>query len=146
MEQSATAKGPSIVPPAARGTETILIAEDDPAVRAFMKRALAGQGYTVFAAEDGASALRIIQEGRDPIHMIITDVVMPDQSGPDLINQVMALRPGLRVLFASGYTGEAMAQQRVLQSGVPFLQKPFSVQDLASKVRAVLDAKAAEPV
>lgn len=126
-------------PIAARGSETILLAEDDDAVRAFTIRALQGQGYTVLEAGNAAEALMIVNGHKGPLDLLVTDVVMPGGSGADLARDVQEKRPGLKVLYVSGYTGEAAAQRKLLESGVPFLHKPFTRHDLAAKVRGTLD-------
>jgi PAS domain S-box-containing protein len=126
-------------PPAARGSETILIVEDDPAVLALSSRALEAQGYTVLAAADGTAALRIVERHGGPIHLLLTDVVMPGMSGREVAEQLAARRAGIRMLYMSGYPGDAVVHRGALAPGSAFLQKPFTPDGLARKVRDVLD-------
>ncbi len=122
------------------GTETVLLVEDETPVRDVTARMLRGHGYTVLEAATGDEALRVASEhGGKKIHLLLTDVVMPQMSGEVLASKLKAERPDIRVIFFSGYPGEAIAQHGVLDGGVAFLEKPFSPSVLASKVRAVLD-------
>jgi PAS domain S-box-containing protein len=125
---------------AARGTETILVVEDEPAVLTLSRRALEAQGYVVLAASDAAAALRVVERHGGTIHLLLTDVVMPGLSGRELADRLGAQRPGIRVLYMSGYPGDAVVQHGTLPAGSAFLQKPFSPDGLARKVRDVLDA------
>ena len=125
---------------AARGTETVLVVEDEPAVLALSRRALEAQGYVVLAASDAAAALRVVERHGGTIHLLVTDVVMPGMSGRELADRLAAQRRGIRVLYMSGYPGDAVVQHGTLPSGSAFLQKPFSPDGLARKVRDVLDA------
>ncbi len=124
----------------ARGMETILVVEDDPAVQDLVCQFLSHQGYRILRAQDSEDALKICQEHRGPIHLMLTDVVMPRMGGRDLANQCTRLRPSLRVLFMSGYTGDAIAQHGVLEPGLHLIQKPFSPSSLACRIREILDA------
>jgi nitrogen-specific signal transduction histidine kinase/ActR/RegA family two-component response regulator len=124
-----------------RGTETVLLVEDDLSVRGMAVRVLQTQGYTVLEATDGEDALRLVQEytgGR--IRLVVTDVVMPRMSGRELVERLVTVYPGLKVLYMSGYTDDAIIRHGVLEEGTPFLQKPFTVTDLARRVREVMDA------
>ena len=123
-----------------RGTETILVVEDEPAVLTLSRRALEAQGYVVLAASDGAAALRLVERHGGIIQLLVTDVVMPGLSGRDLADQLVARRPGIRVLYMSGYPGDAVVQHGELPAGSAFLPKPFSPDGLARKVRDLLDA------
>ena len=125
----------------ARGTETVLVVEDEPAVLSLSRRALEAQGYVVLAASDAAAALRVVERHGGMIHLLLTDVVMPGLSGRELADQLAGQRPGIRVLYMSGYPGDAVVQHGTLPSGSAFLQKPFSPDGLARKVRDVLDAR-----
>lgn len=126
-----------------RGSETVLIVEDEAAVLHLSRRALEAQGYVVLAAGDPRDALRIVERHGGPIDLLLTDVVMPGLSGRELAEQLTARRPGVRVLYMSGYPGDAVVQGGALPGGSAFLQKPFSPDGLARKVRDVLDARAA---
>jgi len=121
-----------------RGTEIILLVEDEHAVRALTRQILLSCGYTVLEAADGAEGLRLATEHRGRIDLLITDVVMPGMGGRELAEQATERHPGLRVLFVSGYTDDAVIRHGVLREGVHFLQKPFSPFALAVKVRDVL--------
>jgi PAS domain S-box-containing protein len=122
-----------------RGCETILLAEDDEAIRELARRILEGQGYTLLVAEDGAAALQLAADSCDPIHLLVTDVVMPGISGRLLAEGLGKICPGLKTLYMSGYADEAIGQHQILVAGAAFLQKPFSPLALARKVRQVLD-------
>jgi two-component system cell cycle sensor histidine kinase/response regulator CckA len=122
-----------------RGTETVLLAEDEEGVRTLAKLVLERNGYKVLEARHGAEALMICQQYQGPIHIMVTDVVMPNMSGRQLADRLSALRPGIRLLFLSGYTDEAIVHHGVLDGDTPFLQKPFVPDALALKVREVLD-------
>jgi len=135
-----SAAGPQKGGPA-RGTETVLVVEDEPAVLSLSRRALEAQGYLVLAASDAAAALRVVERHGGMIHLLLTDVVMPGLSGRELADQLTGQRPGIRVLYMSGYPGDAVVQHGTLPAGSAFLQKPFSPDGLARKVRDVLDAR-----
>jgi PAS domain S-box-containing protein len=123
-----------------RGTETILLVEDDPALREMAATLLRRLGYTVLAAANGLEALRLKQQrGSGHMDLLFTDVVMPHMSGKELADRVRALSPHTRILFTSGYTENTIVQQGGLNPGVVFLQKPFTPSALARKVREVLD-------
>jgi len=124
----------------APGSETVLVVEDEPAVLTLSRRALEAQGYVVLAASDADAALRVVERHGGMIHLLLTDVVMPGLSGHELANRLSAQRPGIRVLYMSGYPGDAVVQHGTLPLGSAFLQKPFSPDGLARKVRDVLDA------
>jgi PAS domain S-box-containing protein len=121
------------------GTETVLLVEDEPGVRKLAQEVLARNGYAVLNAENGAEALRVCQTSARPIHLMVTDVVMPKMGGPESADQLKAIRPEMKVLFMSGYADRAIASHQVLSAGTPFLQKPFTPAALARKVREVLD-------
>ena len=121
-----------------RGNETILLAEDEDAVRSVMSSGLRMLGYTVLAASRGEEAIRICQQHSGPIHLLVTDVVMPEMSGRKLVERLTAMMPGLRVLYLSGYTDDAVVRHGILVGETPFLQKPFTTRDLALKVQELL--------
>jgi two-component system cell cycle sensor histidine kinase/response regulator CckA len=124
-----------------RGTETILLVEDESAVRALSRFILQSLGYTVLEAASGSEAIRICKRSRQPIHLLVSDVVMPEMGGRQVAEAVTALLPGIRVLYLSGYTDDAVVRHGVLQADTAFLQKPFSPPALAAKVREVLNAR-----
>ena len=121
------------------GSETVLVVEDQEEVRKLTKRVLEARGYTVLAARNGVEALEIVAQHVNQIHLMITDVVMPGMNGREVARLACARRSDLKVLYVSGYTGEAVLQHRLLEPGVAFLQKPFTPDVLARKTREVLD-------
>ena len=121
-------------------SETILLVEDDDDVRGMTREALESQGYTVLAASRGHEALEILKRHAGPVHLVVTDVVMPHMNGGELAQRLRAACRGIRVLFISGYTDDPAVRRDVLDAGAPFLQKPFDLEALARKVREVLDA------
>lgn len=123
-----------------RGSETILVVEDPDEVRTLIRKILESRGYRVLAAANGAAALQAAALHPGPIHMLVTDVVMPGMSGREVSVLLTATRKTLRTLFLSGYTNESIVQHCVLDEGVELLQKPFTADGLARKVREVLDA------
>jgi two-component system, cell cycle sensor histidine kinase and response regulator CckA len=122
-----------------QGTETVLVVEDDEPVRELAINALRRYGYHVLCAPDGQEALRVLQEHEGMIHLMLTDVVMPGMSGGDLGARAQEVRGDLKVLYMSGYTDNAIVHHGVLDKGTPFLQKPFTPDRVASKVREVLE-------
>ena len=138
-EGAAAGAAPADLP---RGTETVLVAEDEAAVRAVTRQVLARQGYVVLEAPHGGAALDIAAQHRGPIHLLVTDVVMPGLSGRQLADQLARLRPDTKVLYVSGYTDDAVVRHGVLEAGIAYLQKPFTTDSLARKVREVLDRPA----
>ncbi|MCP4576911.1 MAG: PAS domain S-box protein [Deltaproteobacteria bacterium] len=127
--------------PAARGHETILLVEDEPAILAMVKMMLERLGYTVLAAGAPGETIRLAGEYAGEIHLLMTDVVMPEMNGLDLAENLFSLYPKLNCLFMSGYTADVIARHGVLDEGVNFIQKPFSMKDLAFKVREALDGE-----
>jgi CheY-like chemotaxis protein len=128
--------------PGLQGVETILVVEDDSSVRTLVTRDLRKRGYTVLEASTGKEALRKAREFAGKIHLLLTDVVMPGMSGKALASQIETARAGIKVLFVSGYTDNAIVYHGVLDSNVAFLQKPFTIDVLARKVREVIDSAA----
>lgn len=123
-----------------RGSETILLCEDQEQVRTLTRRMLEARGYDVLVARSGHEALRLAEERSGPIHLLVTDVVMPGMSGKELALLLNPPRPAMKVLYVSGYTDESIVQHGVLEPGAAFLQKPFTAEMLARKVREVLDS------
>jgi len=123
-----------------RGTETVLLVEDAAAVRAVARQVLQRQGYRVLEAADGEDALYLAARHQGTIDLVLTDVVMPRAGGRELAERLLAVRPDTRVLYMSGYTDDSVVRHGILEGGVAYLQKPFSPEGLARKVRDVLDA------
>jgi two-component system cell cycle sensor histidine kinase/response regulator CckA len=130
----------SPLPPERSGTETLLIVENEGAIRNLLQMALRKSGYTVLVAESGREALEIVRAHAGAIHLLITDVVMPDMSGPELVGQLVTIRPETQTLFMSGYMDQALGEHGILPTNVNFIQKPFSPKVIAQKVRDILDA------
>jgi PAS domain S-box-containing protein len=125
-------------PSSTSGTETVLVVEDEDGVRALTKQVLQNDGYKVLEARHGVEALEVCGEQEEPVHLVVTDVVMPKMNGPQLAELMRGMWPNLRVLFLSGYTDRALLHSGLLDGNHNFLQKPFTPQDLASKVREML--------
>jgi PAS domain S-box-containing protein len=123
------------------GDETVLLVEDEEELRRLVARILTSYGYRVLVAENGEEALRLAQQTQETIHLVLSDVIMPDLYGPEVARRIRALRPDVRVLHMSGYTDNAVVLQGVLDEGLPYLQKPFTPSALAARVREVLDDK-----
>jgi two-component system cell cycle sensor histidine kinase/response regulator CckA len=125
-----------------RGTETLLLVEDEPALRNLAQSALQIQGYTILLATDGYDGLRVVREHQGaPIDLVITDVIMPKMGGKDMAHWLKTIYPDLKVLFTSGYTDDAIGSHGVLDPGVEFLPKPYTRSGLSRKVREMLDAR-----
>lgn len=122
-----------------RGTETVLLVEDEESVRKMACSTLEEFGYVVLEAADPRQALRLCREYRGAIDLMVTDVVMPQMNGRELAEQAHKLRPRMRVLYASGYMDDETLRRHLLEEGVPFLEKPFTPETLARKVRETLD-------
>jgi CheY-like chemotaxis protein len=127
-------------PIAKGGTETILVVEDEPQIRQMACEVLSECGYKLLVAANGVEALRILKEESAAIDLILTDVVMPEMNGRELAEHVAVARPAAKVLYMSGYTNDAIVRHGVLDSGTWFVQKPFSPDALARKIREVLDS------
>ena len=125
-----------------RGSETVLLVEDEEMVRALTQAILERNGYHVLAARNVHDALRFAQEGPEQIHLLLTDTIMPGMNGPELAKQVQSIRPEIKVLFMSGYTDKVISCTAALEPGIAFLQKPFTPQTLTQKVREVLNEAA----
>jgi two-component system cell cycle sensor histidine kinase/response regulator CckA len=124
--------------------ETILLVEDEPAIRQLMRRALEQRGYTVLEASNGDQALAAADRHRGPIHLLITDVVMPGMNGFDLAHQLTRTHPRLRVLFVSGHGEHPGVRQGLREAQRPFLLKPYTQDALLRSIREVLDAPSTE--
>ena len=131
----------ALLPPPPGGTETILLVEDEEAVRTMISKVLQSGGYTVLEAQHGVQALRVCKKHKGPIHLMVSDVVMPQMSGRELAGRLALRRPEMRVLYISGYPDNAIVHHGVLETGTAFLQKPFTLNALEYKVREVLDGQ-----
>jgi CheY-like chemotaxis protein len=125
------------------GTETILVAEDQDGVRTMTTKVLERCGYRVLSAEGPRQALGIAERYREPIDLLLTDVIMPGMSGPDLVAALASTRPDTAVVYMSGYTDDQLQHHGVLDEGVVLVQKPFTAAGLTSTIRALLDRRAA---
>jgi CheY-like chemotaxis protein len=125
-----------------RGNETVLVVEDEPQLQELTCRMLRDQGYDVLGAGEARQALQICARHPGPIHLLVTDIVMPRMGGGELVAAALPLRPGMRVLFMSGYTDSMAVLHGVAVEQVPFLQKPFTPHELARKVREALGTPA----
>jgi CheY-like chemotaxis protein len=132
----------SPVPPETSATETLLVVENEAAVRNLLEVALRKNGYTVLAAGSGSEALEVIRQHHGTIHLLITDVMMPDMDGPELARLVATLRPHTPTLFMSGYMDDTLDERGIRFATANFIQKPFSPSTLARKVREILDGVA----
>ncbi len=122
------------------GSETVLVVEDESQVLSLAKKILERHGYTVLTASRPKEALDLVQGHPDPIHLLLTDVIMPGMNGKELKNRIQEIKPEVKVLYMSGYTARVMAQRGVLEEGIDFIQKPFSVVELANKIRTILSS------
>jgi two-component system cell cycle sensor histidine kinase/response regulator CckA len=123
------------------GAETILLVEDDRVVRELTERALKRHGYRVLACSDGAAALAAAESFQGEIHLLLTDLVMPEMNGRELAVRMARVRPDIRTLFTSGHPSDAMSRHGLLEPGLHFIAKPYTPHTLAAKVRAVLDVR-----
>lgn len=127
--------------PESSGTETLLIVENEAAIRNLLQMALQKNGYSVLTAESGREALALVRDHTGTIDLLITDVVMPDMDGPELVRRLSVLRPRTPTLFMSGYMDDALGDQGLAPTEVNFIQKPFSPRVIAQKVRDILDGR-----
>ncbi|MCK5229986.1 MAG: response regulator, partial [Desulfobulbaceae bacterium] len=127
--------------PAKRGHETILLVEDESSILELTTIMLERQGYTVLATSTPGEAIRLTKANSGKIHLLLTDVVMPEMNGRDLAKKLLPFSQDLKCLFMSGYTANVIAHHGVLDKGVQFIEKPFTKQCLAAKVREALDSK-----
>ena len=126
---------------AVQNSETILLVEDDETVRKLAHEVLENCGYRLLEAADGVAALSVCERYEEPIHLLLTDVVMPRMGGRGVADRLAQLHPEMKVLYMSGYTDDVIVHHGGLDEGTHFLQKPFTPEDLLRKVREVLDAK-----
>ena len=138
VTEAVTDEGMPEAVPALGGKETVLVVEDQAQVRDYTVAVLKEYGYRVIQAENASEALLFCERERERVDLVLTDVVMPNVSGRELANRLEKLRPGIKVLFMSGYTDNAVMHHGVLEKSAEFIQKPFSPEELAGKVRAVL--------
>jgi len=139
VEQAATETAPAPAPELKCGSETVLLVEDEEAVRSLVCAVLRSKGYNVLEATEPFQALSLLDQTSQTIHLLLTDVVMPQMSGRELAGRLTALRPDAKVLYMSGYADDAIIRHGILEAGTPFLQKPFTPSALVQKVREVLD-------
>ncbi len=135
--ESTGSRAPSVT--TLQGTETILLAEDEPDVRALIGKMLGGYGYTVLQARDVFDAIAIGESHREPIHLLVTDLIMPELKGTDLAQRLVRFRPAIKVLYVSGFASQVAIPLGSVSPNVSFLQKPFAAETLATKVRECLD-------
>ena len=143
VAEAVAAAAPDVRTKHVGGKETILIVEDVAGLRRLMTRTLQAKGYTVLVADSGDEALSVIEHHPHPIHLMITDVVMPGMSGPKLAERLTTIAPHMKVLYMSGYTDDVVLRHGILDAGMPFINKPFAAEDLATLIRRILDGPAA---
>jgi YesN/AraC family two-component response regulator len=138
-EEAPKRKSPSFHKEPRREGETVLLVEDDEGVRGLARLVLEKNGFHVLEARNGEEALLLCQNPKETFHIMVTDVVMPRMSGPQLVKNLEPFRPNLKVLYLSGYTDEAIIQHGIIGPETPFLHKPFTEAGLVSKVQEVLE-------
>jgi CheY-like chemotaxis protein len=139
VKEAVAAKSAAATAAPSRGSEVVLVVEDEDAVRSLICGILKRQGYTVLRAKNGGEALLVCEQHAGKISLMISDITMPGMNGVELARRFSTIRPEMKVLLMSGYAEGAILHQRVLPEDVPFLEKPFVPQDLARKVREILD-------
>jgi CheY-like chemotaxis protein len=139
-EQIITEKKKEISAELSKGTETILLVEDEDIVRHLSREIMEESGYTVIEAQNGLHALEICEQGDYQFDLLITDVVMPQMGGRELAERLKSEQPGIKVIFISGYTDDAVVRHGIKEADSNFIQKPFSPDELAEKIREVLDS------
>jgi len=138
-QQNKKTEEPSFANETVSGKETILLVEDEYQVRVWIQKVLSRYGYTIIDAPNGTDALGIWQKNSTAFDLLITDVIMPKMSGRELANQLLSDRPDLKVLYMSGYTDDELGPHGILESGIQFIQKPFSPENFLTKIRNLLD-------
>jgi DNA-binding NtrC family response regulator len=130
---------------AAATDKTVLVLDDEPDVRKLVSAMLASSGYTVLAADSGENAIKTFKKRKQPVDLLLLDVVSPGLAGPMVAERLIELQPGLRVLFMSGYDDTSVVRRYVVEKGFALLKKPFTADELAKKVRDALEQASAEP-
>lgn len=143
FDEPAVSSPPEAPRPLLRGTETVLLVEDEDGLRELTRECLESRGFVVLEARDGKTALEVAEHHSAAIHLLLTDLVMPGMSGRDVAVQILLSRPDTKLLYMSGYTHDLVTRHGVLEAGTALIEKPFSIESLLSKVRDVLDDKAA---
>jgi CheY-like chemotaxis protein len=138
VKQAATARDVKAAPTLAGGTETVLLVEDDETIRTLVRRGLQARGYRVLEARNGREAMRIAEKHQGPIHLLMTDVVMPGMGGRELAERLTRSRGEMKTLYMSGYADDALLHHGALTPGTALLQKPFTTDQMARTVRKVL--------
>lgn len=139
--ETAPARQPAVRPNHVEGRETILLVDDEPMVAEFARTALSRLGYTVLVANDGTSAIEAARNHDGPIDLVLTDVIMPGLQGPDVAHAVLSIHPEASVAYVSGYSADAITERGVVPPGVELIEKPFTADELGSRVRAILDGR-----
>lgn len=132
-------KEPAVAAPSSRGSETLLVAEDEEIVRSFMKKILERAGYKVIVAADGEEAVEKLRENKEDISLILSDVIMPKKNGREILDEARRIKPSIKVVFISGYTANVMHEKGIFEEGMDFITKPFVKDKLLRRVREVLD-------
>jgi two-component system, cell cycle sensor histidine kinase and response regulator CckA len=132
---------PEVIRPLPRGTETLLLAEDEDGMRELTRECLESSGFVVLEARDGKQALEIADRHLGPIHLLLTDLIMPGMSGHELAQEFLHLRPKTKLLYMSGYTHDLITQHGVLEPGTALIEKPYNIDALLTRVRGILDAE-----
>ncbi|HLY61599.1 MAG TPA: response regulator [Terriglobia bacterium] len=141
VQEGVSVKHPETIKPTTRGTETILLVEDDESLRQLLCTILEDSGYNVLLAARGEDALLLFEQNKDSIDLILTDIIMPGMSGRELAAHIAAKCPEVKLLFMSGYTDRSVAQHNILDPDTPFLQKPFKAKSVLEKIRQLLDSE-----
>jgi two-component system cell cycle sensor histidine kinase/response regulator CckA len=138
LEGHTASEESEISAPPVNGEETLLIAEDEEIVKMYLKRILERAGYKVILTDNGDDAVARFREN-DDISLVLSDVVMPGKSGREMLDEIRKMKPGIKVVFISGYAAHTMSEKGIIEQGVEFIMKPFQKNDLLKKIREVLD-------